>query len=91
MSFTSLDFEVITHTLVSPRSNSTFRDVTKSCNMAFYSDLIKLSKQARDLVRIVVANIQSNWKHNVTSSTETYVCADGLIMSGVALRADIVK
>ena len=38
-----------------------------------------------------VANIESNWKNNPTSSNETYVCANGFMMSGVALKGDVIK
>ena len=71
------------------RANGTFKDVSESCNRAFYSNLIYLAGEAKREGKTEVVNIQSNWKNNTTSSTTTYVCADGLWQSGVALKGNV--
>ena len=71
------------------RSNGTFKDVGESCNRAFYSDLIKMANEARESNKTEVVNVVSNWKGVPTSSTTTFVCADGLWMSGVALKGNL--
>ncbi|WP_150467971.1 excinuclease [Francisella sp. SYW-9] len=75
----------------SNRTNGVFKSYQKSCNWVFYSALIDLEKQAKAMGGNGVANIESNWKNNPTSSKDTYVCGDGLIMSGVALKGDVIK
>lgn len=73
------------------RSSSFKKSATESCNWAFYSALISLMEQTKELGGNAVANIKSNWKNNPTSSTTTYMCDKGFIMSGVALTGQAVK
>ena len=75
----------------SDRTNSVFKDSVESCNWVFYSALINIKKDAQKIGGTSVDNIQSNWRNNPTSSNKTFVCADGLIMSGVALTGYAVK
>lgn len=75
----------------SNRTNGVLKSYQKSCNWAFYSALIDLEKQAKAMDGKGVANIESNWKNNPTSSNKTYVCANGFMMSGVALKGDVIK
>ncbi|WP_119343193.1 YgdI/YgdR family lipoprotein [Facilibium subflavum] len=75
----------------SRRTNAFAKEPVKSCNWVFYSALLELKQQAQALGGNGVANIQSNWKNNATSSKETYVCENGLWMSGVALIGDAIK
>ncbi|WP_440683231.1 excinuclease [Cysteiniphilum halobium] len=74
----------------SRRSNAFAKDPVASCNWVFYSALLSLENQAKEMGGNAVANIQSNWKNNTTSSTDTYVCDNGLWMSGVALKANVI-
>ncbi|TNF66742.1 MAG: excinuclease [Gammaproteobacteria bacterium] len=73
------------------RTNAFAKNPQVSCNRVFYSALISLKKQAQKLGGNAVANIQSNWKDNKVSSKATYVCDNGLWMSGVALTGTAVK
>ena len=75
----------------SRRSNAFAKEPMISCNWVFYSALRSLQSQAQSLGGNAVANIQSNWKNTATSSAETYVCDNGLWMSGVALKADAIR
>ncbi|AJI55026.1 putative excinuclease ATPase subunit [Francisella philomiragia] len=75
----------------SKRTNGTFKHYEKSCNWAFYSALIDLKEQSQAAGGKGVADIESNWKNNPTSSKDTYVCGEGLLMSGVALKGLIIK
>ena len=75
------------------RTNGFWKGYEKSCNRVFYSDLIHLKKSALkiDPKATGAANITSNWKNNLTSSEDSFVCGKGLLMAGVALRGDVVK
>ncbi|MEY8714593.1 excinuclease [Francisella philomiragia] len=75
----------------SVRTNGVFKDSNKSCNWVFYSALLKLKEQAQARGATGVANIQSNWKNNTTSSDKTFVCGKGNMMSGVALIGTAIK
>ncbi|WHN65945.1 excinuclease [Cysteiniphilum sp. QT6929] len=75
----------------SRRANAFAKDPVASCNWVFYSALLSLENQAKEMGGNGVANIQSNWKNNTTSSTDTYVCENGLWMSGVALKGNAIK
>ena len=83
--------KVVGTLMPSLRTNGFLKDETVSCNRVFYSDLIQMAQDAKAHGGTAVANIQSNWQHNTTSSSETFVCAAGLWMSGVALKADVIK
>ena len=73
------------------RANAFAKEPVVSCNWVFYSALLSLESQAKEMGGNGVANIQSNWKNNTTSSTDTYVCENGLWMSGVALKGNAIK
>ena len=38
-----------------------------------------------------MVGIKSNWKNKETVSDSEYVCADGSLMTGVALKGTVVK
>jgi hypothetical protein len=73
------------------RTNAVFKNNLDSCNLAFYNALIKLKTEAEAGSATGVANIQSNWKDDITSSNTTFVCATGLLMSGVAFTGTAIK
>ncbi|WP_395947319.1 excinuclease [Caedibacter taeniospiralis] len=75
----------------SRRANAFAKDPVASCNWVFYSALLNLKHQAQAIGGNAIANIQSNWKNNASASIETYVCDNGLWMSGVALKGDAIK
>ncbi|WP_245806462.1 excinuclease [Francisella halioticida] len=75
----------------SNRSNGVLKSNLKACNWVFYSALIDLKKQAQAVNGKGVANIESNWKNNPTNNSKTFVCAEGLIMTGVALKGNIIR
>jgi len=51
-------------------------------------------KELRDKAKSVganaVVNIRSNYRNNTTSSATTFKCGSGMLMSGVALKGEIV-
>ncbi len=73
------------------RTNAVFKNNLESCNLAFYNALIKLKSEADAGGATGVANIQSNWKDDTTSSNTTFICATGLLMSGVAFTGTAFK
>jgi hypothetical protein len=75
----------------SNRTNAAGKSAVKSCDWVFYSALIDLKTQAEKMGGNAVANIQSNWKGNTTSSSTRYMCANGLWLSGVALTGTAIK
>ena len=63
----------------------------EDCARAFASALIRLRSVALREGGDAVINIKSNWKHNEVSSETYYQCATGALMSGVALKGEVVK
>ena len=76
---------------VTGHTDAVFKKNLDSCNLAFYNALIKLKSDADASGATGVANIQSNWKGNLTSSNTTFVCATGLLMSGVEFTGTAIK
>ena len=73
------------------RTNAFAKEPLISCNWVFYSALLDLKAQSLKLGGNGVANINSNWKNNIYSSSTEYVCDNGLWMSGVALLGTAIK
>lgn len=73
------------------RTNSFAKESQVSCDWVFYSALINLKNQAEAKGANAVSNIQSNWKNNTLNSDSVYVCDNGLLMSGVALKGKAIK
>ena len=67
------------------------KSAQKACDWVFYSALLNLKQQAKNMGGNAVANIESNWKNHATSSSKKYMCANGLWVSGVALKGTVIK
>ena len=63
----------------------------ENCARAFASALIRLRSVALRAGGNAVINIKSNWKNVEVSSETEYQCATGALMSGVALKGEVVK
>jgi uncharacterized protein YbjQ (UPF0145 family) len=50
----------------------------------------ELKEKAQNMGGNAVVNIRSNYLNNPSSSTETFKCASGMLMSSVALVGDVV-
>ncbi len=63
----------------------------RACAWVFLSAYKQLQQRARDLGGTGVSNIVSYYKKNVNASTTTYECHSGAVITGVALKGDIVR
>ena len=75
----------------SQRTNGFGKSAEKSCNYVFLSAMLRLKERAHELGADAVVNIVSNYKDNEFASATEFECADGALMSGVALKGDFVK
>jgi uncharacterized protein YbjQ (UPF0145 family) len=50
-----------------------------------------LREKAQSFGANAVVNIRSNYRNNLTSSTTTFKCGSGMLISGVALVGDVVE
>lgn len=75
----------------SKKTNAFNKSDLEACQWALLSGLISLQERALREGGNAVVNIESNYKHNVFSSTSEYECHAGAIMAGVALKGDVVK
>lgn len=62
-----------------------------ACEWTFLSALLELQERARKEGGNAIINIKSNYKNQETSSETEYMCGSGALMSGVALKGDVVK
>ncbi len=63
----------------------------KACAWVFLSAYKQLQQRARELGGTGVSNIVSYYNKNENASTTTYECHAGSIVTGVALKGDIVR
>lgn len=73
------------------KTNGSNKSDKNACNWVFLSNLKEMREHAEKHGANAVVNIRSNYRDNPTSSTDTFKCASGLLMSDVALIADIVQ
>ncbi len=73
------------------KTNGVGKSDEQACNWAFLSAMIALRDRALAEGGNAVVNIESYYKKNTFSSTTEYECHAGNIMSGVALRGQVVK
>lgn len=73
------------------KTNSANKSDEEACKWVMVSALIQLQKAALERGGNAVVNIESFYKRNVFRSNDQYECHAGNIMSGVALRGDVVK
>jgi len=72
------------------KTNGVNKSDKEACEWVFISTLKSLRDRARSVGANAVVNIRSNYKNNLTSSATTFRCGSGALMSGVALKGDIV-
>jgi len=75
----------------SKKTNGVGKSDEEACNWAFLSAMISLRDRAVREGANAVINIQSNYKNVPVSSETEFECHSGGIMSGVALKGEVVK
>ena len=73
------------------KTNGANKTDKEACEWVFLSTMKALRDKAKSVGANAVVNIRSNYKNNLTSSTTTFKCGSGMLMSGVALRGDVVE
>ncbi len=63
----------------------------EACHWVFLSAMKELKAHALQRGGNAVINIRSNYKNKQTTSTETFKCAAGTLMAGVALIGTIIE
>ena len=74
-----------------PKTNGTNKSDEASCRWAFLSAVKKFQERAVAEGATKVGNLVSYYKKKEFKSTTQYECHAGNLMSGVALKGDIVK
>lgn len=72
------------------KTNGVGKSDRQACEWAFLSAMKSLKERAEREGGNAVVNIRSNYRGAVSSSSETFKCGSGAIMSGVALLGDVV-
>lgn len=70
----------------SKKTNAFNKSDKEACEWAFISAIIQLQKKAAQLGANAVINIKSNYDKIETSSSSTFKCAAGNVITGVALK-----
>jgi uncharacterized protein YbjQ (UPF0145 family) len=78
-------------TRTNKKTNGANKSDKEACEWAFLSTMKALREKAQSLGANAVVNIRSNYRDNLTSSTTTFKCGSGMLMSGVALVGDVVE
>lgn len=73
------------------KTNGFLKDAGVSCRHVLLSALIALQNQAKSLGGNAVVNIHSYFKKNEASHDSDAECYKGFLMSGVALKGDVVR
>ena len=73
------------------KTNGFGKSAKKSCSWALLSALKSFQKRANSLGANAVIDIKSNFKNKEFVSSTEYQCGKGFLMSGVALKANIVN
>ena len=73
------------------KTNSSNKSNEAACNRAMLSALLQLQERARNEGGNAVINIESYYKKKSFKSKDQFECHSGLLMSGVALKGDVVK
>jgi uncharacterized protein YbjQ (UPF0145 family) len=72
------------------KTNGVNKTDKEACQWAFISAMKALRDKAKSVDANAVVNIRSNYRNNTTSSSTTFKCGSGSIMSGVAVLGDVV-
>jgi uncharacterized protein YbjQ (UPF0145 family) len=73
------------------KTNGFNKSAKEACEWTFLSAVLELQERAVKEGGDAVVGIKSNWKNSETVSDTGYVCADGTLMTGVALKGTVVK
>lgn len=73
------------------KTNGFNKSDNDSCEWVLQSALITLQAAAKRVGANAVTNIVSYYKHRVRRDLNTYECHTGVLMTGVALRGDLVR
>ncbi|CAJ0699724.1 excinuclease ABC subunit A [Ralstonia holmesii] len=72
------------------KTNGVGRSDEAACQYVFLSAVLALQERARQLGGNAVINIKSNYKNKLTESATEFTCGSGALMSGVALKGEVV-
>ncbi|MGL6157238.1 MAG: excinuclease ABC subunit A, partial [Ralstonia mannitolilytica] len=72
------------------KTNGVGRSDEAACQYVFLSAVLALQERARQMGGNAVINIKSNYKNNLTESATEFTCGSGALMSGVALKGEVV-
>ncbi|EGQ8102506.1 TPA: excinuclease [Vibrio parahaemolyticus] len=73
------------------KTNAFNKTDEEACNWVFLSAMIALKERAIKEGGNAVVDIKSNYKNNLTSSSDTFQCGAGTMIAGVALTGKVVK
>lgn len=73
------------------KTNAFNKSDKEACEWTFLSAVLEMQERAQKEGGNAVVNIRSNYKNHETSSETEYMCGNGTLMSGVALKGDVVK
>lgn len=73
------------------KTNGFNKSDREACEWTLLSALLELQDRARKEDGNAVIKIKSNYKNQETSSETEYMCGSGALMSGVALKGEVVK
>lgn len=73
------------------KTNGVGKSDRQACEWVFLSALKSLRDRAEKEGGNAVVNIRSNYRGSTTTSTDTFKCGSGALMSGVALLGDVVE
>lgn len=72
------------------KTNGVGRSDEAACQHVFLSAVLALQERARQLGGNAVINIKSNYQNKLIESATDFTCGSGAIMSGVALKGEVV-
>lgn len=72
------------------KTNAFNKADSEACHRAFLSAMIAMRDNALSKGGNAVVDIKSNYKNNLTTSSETFQCGAGNLMAGVALTGTVV-
>ena len=73
------------------KTNAFGKSDKQSCDWVFLSALLAMQERAQKEGANAIVGIKSNYKNQERSSATEFVCGSGALMSGVALKGQIVK
>ena len=72
------------------KTNAFNKSDQEACEVAFISAAVSLQQRARREGGSAVVNIRSVYKNDNVESEKDYLCGNGAVMAGVALRGTVV-